>query len=344
MTKSGEERIAVRQALVVRLTGDAVSATLREAAGTGPSPSLVVLDLRELEPLATEDALLVREFARTRSAEGIRCHLVANGAPARALALPLFADVDHALAGESGTDGAPSQVEQFESLTRTLLGAPSVAAALERIVNAATVVVPGADLVSITLRTGAGEFRTPVETDELAAELDQVQYRSGRGPCLDAARPEGPGYVVSDDLGIEQRWPELASAAYSHGYGSIIATELVQAKGTEQPSGALNIYSHKTRGLTDTDRHAALLLATHASLALAHANTTEFAELKQAQLRQAIDSRDIIGQAKGILMNRQGISADVAFDLLRRTSQDLNVKLVELARTLTTRHGDLDRD
>jgi AmiR/NasT family two-component response regulator len=66
------------------------------------------------------------------------------------------------------------------------------------------------------------------------------------------------------------------------------------------------------------------------------------ADLRGANLRRAIDTRDIIGQVKGILMNRRGISADEAFDLLRRASQDLNVKLVDVARALTTRHNELD--
>jgi AmiR/NasT family two-component response regulator len=66
------------------------------------------------------------------------------------------------------------------------------------------------------------------------------------------------------------------------------------------------------------------------------------AELREIQLRRALDSRDVIGQAKGILMHRRGISAEQAFDLLRRSSQDLNVKLAELARLLATRHTELD--
>ncbi|TDP96731.1 ANTAR domain-containing protein [Labedaea rhizosphaerae] len=101
------------------------------------------------------------------------------------------------------------------------------------------------------------------------------------------------------------------------------------------------MYSRQPDGFTAVDHNAALLLATHASLALAHAHAAETADAHQTQLLRAIDTRDVIGQAKGILMNRQGIDAEQAFTLLRETSQELNVKLVDLARTIADCHADL---
>ena len=92
----------------------------------------------------------------------------------------------------------------------------------------------------------------------------------------------------------------------------------------------------------DLAHEAALLLATHASLALAGTTGVTRAELTASQLRKAIDSRDVIGQAKGILMHQRGISADAAFDELRRASQELNVKVADLAAILTARHAELD--
>ncbi|HWC79623.1 MAG TPA: GAF and ANTAR domain-containing protein [Pseudonocardiaceae bacterium] len=245
--------------------------------------------------------------------------------------------------GDWGAAIAGPLLDQFESLTRTLLGTTTVAGALQQIVDAAALVVTGAELVSVTVLAPNGAFYTPVENDPVAIQLDQVQYSSGRGPCLDAARPEGPGYVRSDNLATETRWPQFAAAASEQGYGAILSTALLPAAGAGSLSGALNIYSSRPHGLTRADRHAALLLATHGSLALAHAHSAELSDLRQTQLTRAIDTRDVIGQAKGILMNRQGITADEAFDLLRRTSQDLNVKLVVLARALTSRHAELDR-
>jgi GAF domain-containing protein len=202
-------------------------------------------------------------------------------------------------------------------------------------------IMPGADLVSVTLRTSDGTLSTPVGTDPLADMLDQAQYRENEGPCVEAARPDGPAYAVSDDLAAEARWPRFTEAAVRHGIGAVLSTDLMPAERGAVIGGALNVYSRKPHGLSTYDRHAALLLATHASLALARSQATELAELQSVQLRQAIQSRDVIGQAKGILMARQNLTADEAFDLLRRTSQDLNIKLVDLATTLTSRHTEL---
>ncbi|MBB4689122.1 GAF and ANTAR domain-containing protein [Amycolatopsis jiangsuensis] len=243
---------------------------------------------------------------------------------------------------EELTGNTRASVEPFETLTRLLVETKTVAEALQLVVDAAGHVVPNAALVSVTLCTPGGEFYTPVRTDAVAVALDEVQYRSGSGPCLDAARTDGPGYVDSTDLAVENRWPQFAVAAVQHGYGSILSTELVPSGEAGRLSGALNLYSRSPGGFTEGERYTALLLSTHASLALAHARGVEIAELERAQLQHAISTRDLIGQAKGILMQRQGISADEAFATLQRTSQDLNVKLVDLARTVTERHSELE--
>jgi hypothetical protein len=123
----------------------------------------------------------------------------------------------------------------------------------------------------------------------------------------------------------------------------VLSTALVPDAVPPRLSGALNVYSREPGRFGDeTTLDGALLLATHASLAVARTEAVRIAELREEQLRQALETRDVIGQAKGILMNRRGLSADEAFDLLCRTSQDLNVKLAELARTLATRHAELE--
>ncbi|WIX75743.1 GAF and ANTAR domain-containing protein [Amycolatopsis carbonis] len=230
----------------------------------------------------------------------------------------------------------------FRDLTRSLLEVTTVGGVLQQLVTAAVRVIPVASVVSITLRSPDGLFYTPIETDAVAAELDQVQYRTGEGPCLDAARPDGPAHAESQDLAHEPKWPKFGPAAAERGMGSMLAIALLPDAREPQLSGALNVYARETGALTPADRDLALLLATHGSLALATTNAVTAADLQRAHLRKAIDSRDVIGQAKGILMQRRGISADEAFDILRRTSQDLNVKLAVLAETLATRHTELD--
>jgi hypothetical protein len=239
--------------------------------------------------------------------------------------------------------GAGPLARQFADLTRTLLDAtPTVGGVLKLVVGAAVGIVPDADLVSVTLRDPDGRFHTPVETDPIALALDELQYRHGEGPCVESARPDGPAIGWSQDVGRDPRWPSFGPGAAAHGYHSVLATALVPDARPPRLSGALNIYSRKPGAFDGAAIDAALLLATHASLALASTDAVAGAELEATHLRKAVESRDVIGQAKGILMQRRGISADEAFDLLRKASQELNVKLADLARTLATRHTEVD--
>jgi hypothetical protein len=242
----------------------------------------------------------------------------------------------------SGSSRLGPLAVEFAALTRALLDASTVADVLEQVVHAALRLVPGADLVSITLRSPDGAFHTPVETEPLAAELDQVQYRTGEGPCVEAARASGPGFVRSDDLAREPAWPTFGPVAAGYGYTAVLSTTLLPDVHLPRLSGALNIYSQRPGALHDLAGETALLLATHASLALAGTEAVVLGQLREAQFHQALASRDVIGQAKGILMQRRGISADEAFDQLRRSSQGMNVKLADLAATLATRHTELD--
>jgi ANTAR domain-containing protein len=251
------------------------------------------------------------------------------------------ADAPHPTTGDQ--EQSPL-ARQMAELTRTLLGADTVAGALDLVVRATHLVVPDADLVSISLRSPDGRLHTPLETDPLGVELDELQNRYGHGPCLDAARGDGPGYTHNADLATSPVWPLFGPAAADRGYLSVLSTALLADVAPPRLSGAINIYARKPGRLGDeVCRDRAMLLATHASLALAHTEAVRLGELREAQLRKALETRDVIGQAKGILMHRRGINADEAFDLLRRTSQDLNIKLAELAHTLVARHTDLDR-
>jgi ANTAR domain-containing protein/GAF domain-containing protein len=233
-------------------------------------------------------------------------------------------------------------VEQFTQLTKSLLDAVTVGEALDRILIACTKAIPAVDVASVTLRSPDGTFHTPTETDEIAYELDQVQYETGEGPCVDAAKLPGPALACSDDLANDPAWPRFGPAAAARGMGSLLSTALLPDARPPQLSGALNLYSRKPFGFRPEDHTTALLLATHASLALAATQAHTNAELNAVQLRKAIDTRDVIGQAKGILMHRRGITADEAFDVLRKTSQSLNIKLTDLATTLAQRHAEIE--
>jgi hypothetical protein len=231
---------------------------------------------------------------------------------------------------------------QFAEFSRRLLTAGTVADALTHVARAAVEILPDADLVSVTLRSRDRHLHTPVETDRLGTELDALQDRYEEGPCFDAAHSPGPAYRHSGDLANDPAWPHFGPQAAELGFRSALSTALLSEDRSPQLTGALNIFSRKPDALNrPEDRDRALLLATHAALAVSTTEAVRLAQLRETQLRHAIDGRDIIGQAKGILMHRRGISADEAFDLLRRTSQDLNIKLAQLARTIADRHTEL---
>jgi GAF domain-containing protein len=231
---------------------------------------------------------------------------------------------------------------QFATLAKTLFDADTVAGVLDRVVEAARELTPGADLASVTIRDSAGRFTTPVYTDVLAVELDRLQYETDEGPCVDATRTPGYGLTACQELGEGEQWTRFGPAAASYGVHSVLAVGLFPDQdGAEPRMGALNLYAKSRHGLDSADRDIALLLASHAAIALGATRAVNAAELESSQLRTALDSRDVIGQAKGILMQRRGLSADEAFELLRRSSQDLNVKLVDLAAALARRHSEL---
>jgi hypothetical protein len=230
--------------------------------------------------------------------------------------------------------------EEFFRLAESLLDAATVHGVLQRVVDAARAAVPGADLVSITMRVG-GRFHTPVQTDELASRLDELQYRLNEGPCVESTRTPGLGLTFSGDLGAGREYPRFGPAAAELGVHSVLAVGLFPTGNSIPRDGALNVYSSQVNGIDELDRDLAVILGAHASTALAATLASTAAELEAAQLREALTSRDVIGQAKGILMERRGISADEAFETLRRASQSLNVKLTQVAQTLVDRRADI---
>lgn len=250
-----------------------------------------------------------------------------------------------AYAPHPATDDVPASplARQFVQLARLLLTTDNVADVLAHIVTATLAVIPDADLVSVTLRSNDGMLHTPVDSDPVATKLDELQYLYQQGPCFDAAKRPGPTFTYSPDLAVETKWPLFGPEAAERGYSSVLSTALLPDVVPPRLSGALNIYSRgKDRLGDEVTRDRALLLATHASLALATTEAVRLAELRESQLREALETRDVIGQAKGILMQRRGLTAEAAFEMLRTTSQDLNVKLTTLAKTLATRHTELD--
>jgi GAF domain-containing protein len=152
--------------------------------------------------------------------------------------------------------------------------------------------------------------------------LDLFQQQAGEGPCIEAARQQT--VIQIDDTRSDPRWPGFMAAARDHDVLSQLCTPLwVDERGL----GTLSLYAGKPAAFTDVDERVTTMFATLAALALADA-------LRAEQMRAALVNRDLIGQAKGILMERHRLTADTAFALLAEASQRQNVKLTEVAAGL----------
>jgi GAF domain-containing protein len=240
------------------------------------------------------------------------------------------------------TDLGPLAAE-FVGLSRDLFSVPpetGVAGVLERVVHRAASVVPSAAMVSVTVRESDGTFHTPAETDPLATRADGIQYETGEGPCVEATASSSSGFTASTDLAHDERYPRFGPRVVDLGMTAVCSTGMFPG-GDPPRLGALNYYFRGPEGFADVDRDAMLILAAHAAVALRAARGLEAEKLRTAQLTEALQSRDVIGQAKGILMERRGATADEAFDILRRASQDLNIKIRDIAQTIASRRGEL---
>jgi GAF domain-containing protein len=194
---------------------------------------------------------------------------------------------------------------------------------LQAITETSIRVVPNAEDCGISYVIGRSKFEPRASTSDLTKQVDFLQERLGQGPCLDAVWEQQ--IVRVDDVAADARWPEFGQQAADLGVGSMMCFQLF-VHGDRL--GALNLYSRTAGAFDDECQEIGLMFAAHAAVALAGAEHEE-------HLRSGMSNRDVIGQAKGILMERYNLTADQAFGVLTRVSQELNRKLVDIARELT---------
>ena len=219
---------------------------------------------------------------------------------------------------------------QLADLARELHHQQTPDEVLDRIVTAAVALVPGAQEATISRVRHRSEVTAVVATSERAASFDDLQQELGEGPCLEALFDQRT--IRVDELATETRWPGLARHAGELGIGSTLCFQLYVQ---EDNLGALNLLSERPQAFDDESEDVGQLLASHAAIALADTQ-------QLTSLHLAMDSRDLIGQAKGILMARRKITAEQAFAVLVRHSQDTNRKLRDVAADVAGT-GQLDR-
>ena len=218
--------------------------------------------------------------------------------------------------------------EGLHSLTTFVVGRQTLAETLDRVAALAADTVPGADVVGLTL-VKHGQPTTSVFTDPTSPEIDQAQYEADAGPCVDALKT---GEIMRvDSTEREDRWPDFAKAARQRGIHSTLSMPLLVAG---EPVGALNLYGRTEGAFGNGQEGLAAAFAVQASVALANAQAYWEAKEVAEHLNEAMKSRAVIEQAKGMLMAAQGCTADEAFDLLVRASQRSNRKLRDVAGEL----------
>jgi hypothetical protein len=220
----------------------------------------------------------------------------------------------------------------FAEIASYLYEADNFEDVLTRVVETAVSAVSGCDMASITVREGVQTFRTLAFTHSAAVAVDEAQYKALEGPCLDAVEQAMVHAPSFPDL----RWPSLASRPADSGVKAIVSYRLTASGRIAEDSvaGSLNAYAGTPQAFGDEAQEIGLILAAHASVGMRAVREREAFEQFGRQLQEALSSRDVIGQAKGILMERLRITPEDAFDTLRRSSQRLNLKLREIADRL----------
>ncbi|CAN5582173.1 GAF and ANTAR domain-containing protein [soil metagenome] len=200
----------------------------------------------------------------------------------------------------------------LEELIRSFAGHPGLDEVLSSIATAAVKLVDGVDYADvIVLSEGLLQSITPTATQ--LSELHATQLRLHNGPCLQAA--EGAAIVRCTDLRTDVRWGTFAAAAVNAGVHSVLSFHIyTHSNGT----GALNLFGCAPRAIGPEAEAVGALLASVAGIAL-------ITSAKERQLRTAMVSRDLIGQAKGILMHHFRVDETQAFAMLKKISQDTNI-------------------
>jgi GAF domain-containing protein len=213
---------------------------------------------------------------------------------------------------------------QFAYIARALAAHATLKDTLHAIVTIAAASIQGAQESAITVKHGHHGYQTVASTGDLPVHVDEIQYQTGEGPCLNAL--ELHHAVRSDDLSTDDRWPTFGPvAAEATGVMSMMSHRLYLEEG--ESLGALNLYSREPAAFAPPELSVLEILAAHCSIALDRAAASE----KSRHLEVALASNRDIGVAIGILMTTRRVTQQQAFDLLKVASQHGHRKLNAVA-------------
>jgi GAF domain-containing protein len=218
--------------------------------------------------------------------------------------------------------------QALNKASRTMHEPSRLEETLEAITRAALETVPGFDHVGISITHRDGTIETKSATDQLVWELDQLQYGLREGPCYESTR--GKTALVVEEARHEQRWPRYMGEAVRRGLRAQLAVGLYD---DERSLGGLNLYSTQSDRIDPEAVGIAELFAVQAAIAMGRSRN-------EVQLNEALESRKVIGQAIGLIMERYRMGEDRAFQFLIRASSTGNVKLRDVAAELVRMAND----
>jgi GAF domain-containing protein len=210
--------------------------------------------------------------------------------------------------------------QRMAELARSVAAPRDIDDVLNGLTAATVELLAGADTAGVLLVSKGGKFESLSGTSELIYEVDRLQEKHNAGPCVEAAINES--IVRTEDFETESRWPQYSREVCKLGVRSSISFKLYTG---DRTAGALNVFSLRPNAFDADSEIIGSILAAHAAAAILASRDSE-------QLQAALLSRDLIGQAKGILMERFEVDAVGAFEMLRKLSQQMNVRLAEVAR------------
>jgi GAF domain-containing protein len=218
--------------------------------------------------------------------------------------------------------------QRMAELARASAAPRGVEEVLSDVTAAAMELIPGADTAGVLLIGKGGKWDSVANTSDVPYRLDELQMLFNEGPCVEAALDEL--IVRTDDFRSDDRWPQYSPAVVEIGVLSGLSFKLYTA---DRTAGALNLFSFKPNAFDAADETTGVVLAAHAAAAI-------LASRQGEQLESALSTRDRIGQAKGIIMERFGVDEMRAFEMLRKLSQDSNTRLIDVAQRVIETRGE----
>ena len=229
----------------------------------------------------------------------------------------------------------PELLATFRTMAEIVYSGESYDSVYDAVCASAVSLVDGCDHASLMLRR-SGRVQTVAASDDVALRIDEFEKQLGEGPCLDAIDDDEPDQHICSDLTEGSQWPELARLIMAETEVRGMAGFRLRQDGHRV--GALNVFSDTAGALTDHSLEQAIMLTAFASVTLAALERGEEA----TTLRRGLESNREIGKAVGLLMAMHNIDDDRAFEMLAKVSQEMNVKVAEVAAQVVAHHRPKD--